>query len=96
MSFLREVCFYLFVVYICGQQVLSQTTPKFCETKHFDGIWNNGTQLQVIWRESQSKRWVWTYDTKAQTFVEPPVMESKGMTDNMISQSINCCFHEKT
>jgi hypothetical protein len=52
-----------------------QNVPKFCETSHFDGIYNYGTKLQIKSIVNNKSRWLWTYNTNTMTFDGPPKME---------------------
>ena len=68
------LCFIITEQLIIGQ---TQSAPNFCDTQHFDGIWNFGPKLQTIWRQSPEQRWLWTYNSSAKTFRDPPDLEPK-------------------
>ena len=66
----------ILIVLDCTHWTLTDIVkPKFCQRERFDGIWNFGPNLEIIWREAPERRWVWQYNNSLGTFNEQPELE---------------------
>ncbi|XP_054159604.1 uncharacterized protein LOC128957814 [Oppia nitens] len=70
----------------------SDGQPVFCETSHFDGIYNFGRQLTIRAQINETSHWTWVYNMSTKTFSDPPVKNDESIitTSFYIPKVPNC------